>query len=148
MKKFKYSLQNILNVKYRLEEQAKGEFSIAQAKLNEEIAKLENIYKQMNNYEAELKKLVSGRLDFQEILFTENAIEAKKNEAKEQKKRVIAANRALEQARAKLNEVMVERKTHEKLRDKAFEEYMDEFNKEEARETDELVSYRYNARES
>lgn len=148
MKKFKYSLQNILNVKYRLEEQAKGEFATAQAKLNEEVAKLELIYKQMHDYEDELKRLISGRLDFKEILFTENAIEAKKNEAKEQKKRVVAANRVLEQARAKLNEVMIERKTHEKLREKAFEEYMAEFNKEEARETDELVSYRYNARES
>ncbi len=146
MKKFKYSLQNILNVKYRLEEQAKGEFSAAQAKLNEEIARLERIYRQLNGYEDRLKELVSGKLDFKEIIFTENAIEAKKNEAKEQKKKVIAANRVLEQARARLNEVMVERKTHEKLRSKAFENYMAEFNKEESRETDELVSYRYNER--
>lgn len=144
MKKFRYSLQNILDIKYRLEEQAKAEYSAAQAKLNEEVAKLDFIYKQINDYEAELRGLVSGKLDFQEIIFTENAIESKKNAAKEQKKKVIAANRVLEQARAKLSEIMVERKTHEKLRDKAYEQYMTEFNKEEARETDEIVSYRYN----
>ena len=39
---------------------------------------------------------------------------------------------------------MVERKTQEILREKAFDEYKKEFDKEESKVTDELVSYRYN----
>lgn len=144
MKKFRYAMQNILNIKYRLEDQAKGEYAAAQAVLNAEVRKLDLIYEQIREYENSLKQLVSGKLDFQEIIFTENAVELKKNEAKEQKKKVLAANKAVEIARQKLNEIMIDRKTHERLKDKAFEQYMLEYNKEEALAVDELVSYRHN----
>lgn len=144
MKKFRYSMQNILDVKYRLEEVAKGEYSVAQGLLNEELRKLDLLYTQLREYEEELTRLVSGKLDFRKITFQENAIEHKKNMIKEQKKNVIAAEKGVERARRKLNDVMVERKTHELLRERSLEQYMKELNKEEATEVDELVSFRYN----
>lgn len=144
MKKFRYGMQNILDVKYRLEEVAKGEYSVAQGLLNEELHKLDLLYEELRRYEEELTRLVSGKLDFREITFIENAIEHKKNSIKEQKRRVIAAEKAVEKARKKLNDVMTERKTHELLREKSLDEYMRELNKEESTEVDELVSFRYN----
>jgi len=144
VKKFRYNMQNILDVKYRLEEVAKGEYSVAQGLLNEELRKLDLLYSQLREYEEELTHLVSGKLDFREITFQENAIEHKKNMIKEQKKNVIAAEKVVEKARKKLNEVMVERKTHELLKEKSLEQYMKDLNKEEAGEVDELVSFRYN----
>ena len=50
----------------------------------------------------------------------------------------------MEIARKKLNDVMIERKTQEILRDKAFEEFKQELKEEEKKETDELTSYQYN----
>ncbi len=144
MKKFRYSMQNILDVKYRLEEVAKGEYSVAQGLLNEELRKLDLLYSQLREYEEELTHLVSGKLDFREITFQENAIEHKKNMIKEQKKNVIAAEKVVERARKKLNDVMIDRKTHELLRERSLEQYMKDLNKEEATEVDELVSFRYN----
>lgn len=144
MKKFRYSMQNILDVKYRLEEVAKGEYSVAQGLLNEELRKLDLLYSQLREYEEELTHLVSGKLDFREITFQENAIEHKKNMIKEQKKNVVAAEKVVERARKKLNEVMIDRKTHELLRERSLEQYMKDLNKEEATEVDELVSFRYN----
>lgn len=144
MKKFRYSMQNILDVKYRLEEVAKGEYSVAQGLLNEELRKLDLLYSQLREYEEELTRLVSGKLDFREITFQENAIEHKKNMIKEQKKSVIAAEKVVEKARKKLNDVMIDRKTHELLRERSLEQYMKDLNKEEATEVDELVSFRYN----
>ena len=47
-------------------------------------------------------------------------------------------------ARESLNEVMKERKIYEKLREKAFEDFLMELNEEEKKEIDELVSYTYN----
>ena len=41
------------------------------------------------------------------------------------------------------DEAMVERKTHEKLKEKAFEEFKQELLHEESKEIDELVSYTY-----
>jgi len=49
----------------------------------------------------------------------------------------------VEVAREHLNEAMKERKTYEKLREKAFDEFKVEENKKEQKEIDELVSYRY-----
>ena len=137
MKKFRYNMQNILDVKYRLEDVAKGEYSVAQGLLNEELRKLDLLYSQLREYEEELTHLVSGKLDFREITFQENAIEHKKNMIKEQKKNVIAAEKVVEKARKKLNDV-------ELLKEKSLEQYMKDLNKEEAAEVDELVSFRYN----
>ena len=54
-----------------------------------------------------------------------------------------AAEKTLEMARIELNRVMVERKTHEKLRERAFEEFKQEIAQAESKEIDELVSYNY-----
>lgn len=43
MAKFRYSLQNILNIKEKMETQAKQEFGTAQAALNVEIEHLERL---------------------------------------------------------------------------------------------------------
>ena len=51
--------------------------------------------------------------------------------------------KTLEMARIELNRVMVERKTHEKLRERAFEEFKQEIAQAESKEIDELVSYNY-----
>ena len=53
------------------------------------------------------------------------------------------AEKNLELARKRLNAVMVERKAHEKLREKAFEQFKQELAAEEAKEIDQLVSFNY-----
>ena len=55
-------MQNILNVKYKLETQAKTSFSLAAAKLNREEEKLEGLHQRKQGYEAQAKKLVSDKL--------------------------------------------------------------------------------------
>ena len=60
---------------------------------------------------------------------------------------VHTAQRNLEMARKRLNEVMKERKTHENLKEKAFEAFKEELTAEEGKMTDELVSYTYHSKE-
>ena len=57
------------------------------------------------------------------------------------------AEKNVQIARKKLQDVMVERKTHEVLKQKAFEEFLQELSQEEKKEIDELVSYQYNKNE-
>ena len=64
-----------------------------------------------------------------------------------QKLQVKAAELKAETARVKLQEIMQERKTHEKLREKAFEAFIQEENAKESKEIDELTSYRYGQQE-
>ena len=53
MAKFKYRMQSILNVKMKLEVQAKQEFASAQAALNREEEKLNRLAARKKDYEEE-----------------------------------------------------------------------------------------------
>ena len=57
------------------------------------------------------------------------------------------AEKQLELMRTRLNTVVMERKTIEKLREKRFAEYLQEYNDEERKQVDELVSYRHSTAE-
>ena len=56
---------------------------------------------------------------------------------------VHVAEKNVEAARKHLNEVMTERKTHERLKEKAFENFKQELQYMENKEIDELVSYSF-----
>lgn len=144
MAKFKYKMQNILDIKYKLETQAKTAFSIAAANLNKEEEKLENLQQRKKGYEFRARELMEDRLDFQEIKVNRTAIETMKGQIRNQTLVVHVAERNLENARKHLQEIMTERKTHEILKDKAFEEFKKELEKEESKAVDELVSFTHN----
>ena len=144
MAKFLYRMQNILNIKYKLETQAKTAFSVAAAALQREEEKLEALRQRKRSYELKARELASGKLDFLEIRTNRAAMENMKELIKNQLLAVHVAERNLENARKQLQEVMTERKTHEILKDKAFEEFKKEVEKEESKAVDELVSFTHN----
>ncbi|MCI8299697.1 MAG: flagellar export protein FliJ [Lachnospiraceae bacterium] len=144
MAKFTYKMQNILDIKYKLETQAKTSFSIAAANLRKEEEKLEGLRQRKKGYELRARKLMEDRLDFQEIKLNRTAIENMKGQIRNQTLVVHVAERNLESARKYLQEIMTERKTHEILKDKAFEEFKKELEKEESKAVDELVSFTHN----
>lgn len=148
MAKFIYRMQNILDVKYKLETQAKTSFSIAAANLNKEEEKLAELNLRKLNYEEEARKLVKDRLNFQAIKVNRAAIENMKGAIRSQTLAVHIAQRNLESARKHLQEVMIERKTHEKLKEKAFDEFKKKIEKEESKAVDELVSFTHNHAEN
>ena len=136
MAKFLYKMQNILDLKYKLESQAKSSFAAAAAKLSLEEEKLESLRRQRGRYEKQARELVTGRLDFHEIKVNRIAIEATKGAIQRQALAVHVAERNLENARKHLQEVMTERKTHEILKK--------ELEREESKAVDELVSFTHN----
>lgn len=144
MAKFIYRMQNILNIKYKLETQAKTAFSVAAAALNKEEEKLEALRRRKQEYEEKARELANGTLDFLAIRLNRTAIETMKEAIKNQILAVHVAERNLEIARKQLQEVMTERKTHEILKDKAFDEFKKEVEKEESKAVDELVSFTHN----
>lgn len=147
MAKFVYRMQNILDVKYKLETQAQTAYGEANARLVEEELKLERIYDDINRYEDEIRANSSNVVNIEELKWCTNAIRIKKLEAEAQKKAIERARREAELARIKLNEAMVDRKTHEKLREKAFDEFKLEVAEAESKEIDELVSFQFSKSE-
>ena len=140
---FHYSLQNILDIKLKMEDQAKQAFAAAKNELDAEEAKLSGLKKRKKRYEAKAAELLAGRLDLQKIEENNQAILRMDEYITLQKRQVRAAEKKLEAAREALTEVMKERKTHETLREKAFEIFLQEENRRESREIDELTSYTY-----
>ena len=143
MAKFIFSMQNILSMKEKIDEKEKAEYSQVMMRFNEEQDKLNELIERQSMAEVELKNTINEVLDVREIREKEDFLEIIKMYVKEQQLIVIACEEEVRQARERLNEAMKERKIYEKLREKAFEEFIQEENKREQKEIDELVSYRY-----
>ena len=146
MAKFIYRMQNILDIKVKLENQAKIAYGMANAALREEQGKLQDIMVRRAGYEQQARELVKGTLSVQNIRECRRAIDYMKGVQRMQVMNVHAAEKNVELTRERLNAVMVERKTHEKLRERAFDEFRQELERAESKEIDELVSYTYGQR--
>lgn len=140
---FRFSMQNILNMKEKLEEQEKNNFAQANRRLLEAEEELERLKRRLLKKEEELREAVSELTDIREVRTREDAVEIVKMYVKQQQLVVIQRQKEVEVARQRLQEAMKERKTFEKLREKAFEAFVAEENKKEQKEVDELVSYRH-----
>ena len=143
MAKFVYRMQSILDIKLKMENQAKIAYGIANKKLQEEQDKLRIILERRAAYEAEAKVLVSGTIDVRKIRENKQAIDVMKSQQRAQMMNVHVAEKNVEAARKRLNEVMTERKAHEKLKEHKFEEFKQEIQYAESKEIDQLVSYSY-----
>lgn len=143
MAKFVFKMQSILDIKLKLESQAKIAYGQANMKLKEEEAVLQALIVQRGMYERRAVELVSGRINVRDIKENKQSIDIMKSRIRAQMLIVRAAEKKVEAARIKLNEVMIERKTFEKLREHAFEEFKQEVAYEENQAVNELVSYTY-----
>ena len=144
MAKFKYSMQNILEIKMKLETQAKNEFSIANRKYQTEKDRLDELVLKRVGYETRLKESICGELNIRDINNLKKDINSIKSAIRTQLSNVKKAEDELEIKRYALNELMKERKTHEKLREKKFDEFQKEERDNESKEIDQLVSFTYN----
>ena len=143
MSKFIYRMQNILNIKYKLEEQAKTEFMLANQVLREEEEKLETLKVRKKGYEEAVRNLLQNQLQVDRIKENQEAIVRMDEFIRAQIIKVEEAARQVEIKAAKLTELMQERKAQEKLKEKAFEAFLQEENAKESKEIDELVSFTY-----
>jgi len=144
---FKYRMQNILDIKIKLETQAKNEFAVAAAALLEEEEKLHDLEVRRAGYIDALREAQNDILDIARIAELKRSIDTMKSLIRTQMFAVQKAQRAVETARAKLNAIMQERKTHENLKERDFEIFKQELAADEAKQIDQLVSFTYNNRE-
>lgn len=144
MPKFRYRMQNILDIKVKLENQAKIEYGLAEQRLAKENEKLQELVVRRMQYEKRLKSLMEGILDIQEMNQMRQAVDSMRFLIRRQMVEVHKAELALEKARNAYMELRQDRKMHEKLKEKAFEQFKFELAQEEGKEIDQLVSYTFN----
>ena len=141
MARFRYRMQSILDIKLKMETQAKQNFANARNALDEELQRLETLKKRKAEYEERGRELLEGTLNLKDISENKHAILRMDEFIFTQKGAVKRAEAKLEAAREQLEEVMKERKTHEILKEKAFEAFLMDEKQRESKEIDELTSY-------
>lgn len=144
MAKFKYRMQNILQIKEKLESQAKNEYAQANMQLAMEQDKL----KEMLQHEAWLIEegralLKKESLSIRDIEDNKLSKELHREAMKKQALVIHNAEQNVEKKRVEMTKLMQDRKTHETLRQKEFEAFLMEEKARESKEIDELTSYTY-----
>lgn len=140
---FRYRMQSILDIKMKMETQAKQAFAQAKLELDREEETMVRLQGRKREYEEKAVELLNGKLDVLEIAANKEAILRMDEYIADQYLRVEKAKKKLEAAREKLTEVMQERKVQETLKEKAFEEFLMEEKQQESKEIDQLTSYTY-----
>jgi flagellar FliJ protein len=143
MARFRYKLQNILTIKEKMETQAKQAFADAKRKLDLEQEALDRLFLKREEIERHAVEVLQGDLDLHEIEDSQMSRIICDQRIEEQKHRVNRATLELETARSLLEEAVKERKTHEKLKEKQFDEFVREENRTESKTIDELTTYTY-----
>ncbi|MCR5154562.1 MAG: flagellar export protein FliJ [Lachnospiraceae bacterium] len=143
MAKFVYRMQGILNIKLKLEDQAKTAYSFAAKKVADEEERLVRLKEKKEYYINQKRNEMATTINVKELELVENAIHTTDIQIGEQIVVINQAKKSLEIARIKLDEAIKERKIQEKLRENAFEEFKREVEAEEQKEINELVSFRF-----
>ena len=147
MAKFNYRMQNILQLKEKMEEQERNNFAARRRALTEEEDKLQALIDKRNAVAEEGKRLRQTVIDVRSIRENEDLQRYTEEQLKQQRIKVRVAEKSLDAARAKMQEAVQERKIHEKMREKAFERFIAEMNAAEVKEIDELTSYVYGTKD-
>lgn len=140
MRRFVFSLQKVLDYRRRLEEQAIRDFAEAQRQLEHEratLARLMALRGECLNRSRRTHQLVVEMLDVEQTYLSalEERIEA-------QRQRVAEAERVLEERRQALIEAQRGRKMLERLREKHYERWRQEFLRTEQKALDDLATVR------
>ncbi len=143
MKKFRYSMESLFEIKQKLEEQAKAAYAAAKMRLSEEEGRLLALQKKREAYIEEQREVMSHFIFVPKLNALQIAVDTTDERIQRQKQNVRKAEMAVRAAEERLIDSMTERKTQERLRENAFEEYKQEMNAEEQKEVDERTSFQY-----
>ena len=142
MARFRYRMQNILNIKLKLEDQEKN-FARARNRLTEEEEILKGYQEKRDYIAREGVRMRTEKIDLLKIKENTALASYYDDQIRSQKVKVATAQKNLETARIRMQNAITERKIHEKLRENAFEKFVKEEAMNEAKEIDELTSYKY-----
>lgn len=142
MSKFVYRMQNILEIKDKMEQQAKNDFAAANLRVAEEEEKLEYcVQKRKRLEESGRELLMADRLSILDIEENKKLVAHATEQVRAQTIQLKMAQKKLEEQRIRMHKAMQERKTQEILKEKAFEAFLQEEKAAESKEIDELTSY-------
>ena len=133
MKKFRYTLESVLQVKYRLEELALAALAERQGQLIAAQNVLNNILEEKSGHLQAILTAQRGPLNLDELLLNQRYLEALNQQISQQKEKIKALTEALE----------AQRKTLEILKEKQLHSYYKAVYREEQIVLDEVAGNRH-----
>lgn len=143
MAKFTFRLNSILKIKEKIEEQKKLELGNAMIYLDQQKLMLLQMNDEFDSLLAEFDRLSLKPCYPKEYIQINKSIQYVEESMTQQKEVIQSAHLQVEVKRQALNTAVLERKTYEKLKEIAYEQYLQEENRGEFKLQDELTSYKY-----
>lgn len=144
MSKFIFNMQGLLNVREKLEEQSKTEYGKALNNLEQEKNVLLNLEKKKQENILNFRQSINKSVKPNYINNINKYISLIDKKIENQIEIINKAKKVVEEKRLALLERMKERKVLETLKQKERENYFKEELKQEQKNIDEIVSYKYN----
>ncbi len=144
MAKFDFPMEQVFQVKKKLEKQKQLELGKAMQTLSKSQERLLEIEGQLHEANQRFQiNLSTGRVNSSEMKSAHERIRYFHQAMTEQKKLIRQDKLKVEEAKEALKTALQDRKIFESLKEKAFESYIENEKLEEAKRLDEIVSYKY-----
>lgn len=140
---YNFKLEKVLNYKENIENVKKGEYGEVNSKLEKAQYKLTKY----NNYRQNLisqKNNMMENTNIGSLKLYSDYLKSISNDIKKQEKLILDINIELKSAKEELMKAMQEKKTLEKLKEKNYNEFIQEANKDEEKITDAINSFKNN----
>ena len=147
MAKFVYSMENILKIKVKLEEQKRMVLGRAMSVYQLALKQQDDLVAKLNFYRDQFMNQSASRLNGSQLRQLNEQVAYYERSLAHQKLVVEKALAQVEKAREALKEALEEKKIQEKLKEKALERFMEEEKMAEQKVLDEIVGYRYAVKE-
>jgi len=143
MKRFKFTLQPLYNYKLTVERLQKAELRRAQIALQELLDEEQRLLQAWADNERSLEEaLRKGENVGDALIEHDSYFRFLRDELIEIRKRIVMAEEIVRQCQERLILTMRELKTYLKLREEQYQAYLKEVQAEEAKEIDDLVSFK------
>lgn len=143
MAKFKYKFEGLLNLREKLEDAKQREYADSLMKLREKEEIKSKVKKSLDYNMLMLKQVTSSELDPREIAMHQQYNKVLKKHMIVVTKDVKNAKKESESKRVELLEAMKSKKTLAILKDKQYEQFLDEEKKMDQQMIDQIVSFSY-----
>ena len=140
MKKFKFSLETVLDYKQQVLDNRLVEHGAAVAQVTRQEAVLDDARNRRSDYEAEFEQKKTEGMTMFEALKYQHCMQALVNEVERETERLARLRRIEEEKRARVVESRVETKTLEKLKEIKLQDYNHAIQKDEERFIDDLTA--------
>ncbi|NLK20759.1 MAG: flagellar export protein FliJ [Epulopiscium sp.] len=142
MGRFQFRLDNILNIREKLEDKKKQEYGEASTSFQNEKEIKHQLINKTDNIFCGMRDMLENKITPREVLYYNQYIGFLKERIIEQNKKVEDAARHMENKRCELLEVVKQRKMLESLKEKQKAAFLEEVNKSEQKIIDEIISFK------